>query len=228
MPAELDTLQSALSYRFQDETLATRALTHRSASKSHNERLEFLGDALLDFIVAEMLFERLPQASEGELTRIRAALVKKSTLAEMAQSLNLGECLILSKGEAGSGGRQRAAVLADALEALIAAIYLDSGIEACKQVVEKLASEKLAEAEKSGEKDFKTRLQELLQAQGKPLPVYNIVETRGEAHAQEFVVECTVALLSEVLQGSGNSKRDAEQQAAQRTLLAIERLSSDG
>lgn len=224
MPVELDTLQQALSYQFQDESLVTQALTHRSASKSHNERLEFLGDALLDFIVAELLFEKLPEASEGELTRIRAALVKKSTLAEMAQAVNLGGFLILSKGEAGSGGRERAAVLADALEAIIAAIYLDSDLHTCKKVVTKLAAQKLAEASAAGEKDFKTRLQELMQAQGRALPVYRVVEIRGEAHAQEFVVECAVELLPVPQKGNGSNKRDAEQQAAQSSLLAIERL----
>ncbi len=224
MPVELDTLQEALSYQFQDESLVIQALTHRSASKSHNERLEFLGDALLDFIVAEILFEKLPEATEGELTRIRAALVKKSTLAEIAQTINLGGFLILSKGEASSGGRKRAAVLADALEAIIAAIYLDSDLHTCKSVVTKLAAQKLAEAEAAGEKDFKTRLQELMQAQGRALPVYGVVEIRGEAHSQEFVVECSVELLSEPQRGNGSSKRDAEQQAARSSLLAIERL----
>lgn len=222
MAVELDSLQAKLSYQFQDPSLATLALTHRSASKTHNERLEFLGDALLDFIIGEILFEKNPEATEGELTRMRAALVKKSSLAEMAKAIGLGEHLLLSKGESGSGGRRRASVLADTLEALVAAVYLDGGLEQCSALVVRLAGEKLDRPEAVGDKDFKTRLQERMQALGEQLPKYRILETRGEAHAQEFLVECSVAVLPTPQQGMGSSKRIAEQEAARRTLQILD------
>ncbi|MDA0688889.1 MAG: ribonuclease III [Proteobacteria bacterium] len=222
MAVELDSLQAKLSYQFQDPSLATLALTHRSASKTHNERLEFLGDALLDFIIGEILFEKNPEATEGELTRMRAALVKKSSLAEMAKAIGLGDHLLLSKGEAGSGGRRRASVLADTLEALIAAVYLDGGLEQCSALIVRLAGEKLDRPEAVGDKDFKTRLQERMQASGEQLPQYRILETRGEAHAQEFLVECAVAVLPTAQQGLGSSKRIAEQEAARRTLQILD------
>jgi ribonuclease-3 len=222
MAVELDSLQAKLSYQFQDPSLATLALTHRSASKTHNERLEFLGDALLDFIIGEILFEKNPEATEGELTRMRAALVKKSSLAEMAKAIGLGDHLLLSKGEAGSGGRRRASVLADTLEALIAAVYLDGGLEQCSALIVRLAGEKLDRTEAVGDKDFKTRLQERMQASGEQLPQYRILETRGEAHAQEFLVECAVAVLPTPQQGMGSSKRIAEQEAARRTLQILD------
>lgn len=222
MAVELDSLQAKLSYQFQDPSLATLALTHRSASKTHNERLEFLGDALLDFIIGEILFAKNPEATEGELTRMRAALVKKSSLAEMAKAIGLGEHLLLSKGESGSGGRRRASVLADTLEALVAAVYLDGGLEQCSALVVRLAGEKLDRPEAVGDKDFKTRLQERMQALGEQLPKYRILETRGEAHAQEFLVECSVAVLPTPQQGMGRSKRIAEQEAARRTLQILD------
>ena len=222
MAVELDSLQAKLSYQFQDPSLARLALTHRSASKTHNERLEFLGDALLDFIIGEILYEKNPDASEGELTRMRAALVKKSSLADMAKSIQLGEHLVLSKGEAGSGGRKRASVLADTLEALIAAVYLDSGIEQCADLVVRLAGERLDKPETVGNKDFKTQLQERMQAAGEQLPVYRVLETRGEAHAQEFLVECSIEAAPTAQQGTGSSKRIAEQEAARRTLELLD------
>lgn len=222
MAVELDSLQAKLSYQFQDPSLARLALTHRSASKTHNERLEFLGDALLDFIIGEILFEKNPQASEGELTRMRAALVKKSSLAEMAKAIGLGDHLLLSKGEAGSGGRKRASVLADTLEALVAAVYLDGGLQQCSALVVRLAGEKLDRPQAVGDKDFKTRLQERMQALGEQLPSYRVLETRGEAHAQEFLVECAVAVLPTAQQGTGSSKRTAEQEAARRTLQLLD------
>lgn len=222
MAIDLDSLQARLSYQFQDPSLVRLALTHRSASKTHNERLEFLGDALLDFIIGEILFEKNPEASEGELTRMRAALVKKSSLAEMAKSISLGDHLVLSKGEAGSGGRRRASVLADTLEALVAAVYLDGGIKQCSELVVRLAGAKLDQPEAVVDKDFKTQLQERMQACGEQLPSYRVLETRGEAHAQEFLVECAVAVLPTAQQGTGSSKRIAEQEAARRTLQLLD------
>lgn len=222
MSITLDRLQAQLDYDFSDPVPATLALTHRSASRRNNERLEFLGDALLDFVVAEMLYRRYPDASEGDLSRQRAAVVNKSALAKVGRGLDLGELLRLGTGESRSGGRQRDSILADTVEALIAAVYLDGGLEPCRAVVEHLlgalvASPKLAE---SG-KDFKTRLQELMQSRGLPLPQYLVVDITGEAHEQTFFVECSVESLAESARGSGASKRLAEQEAARLTLYAL-------
>ncbi|MCG8413569.1 MAG: ribonuclease III [Pseudomonadales bacterium] len=228
MAADLDQLQTTLSYRFNDLNLAKQALTHRSAGRSNNERLEFLGDALLDFIVGESLFANYPQASEGDLTRMRAAIVNKSALAGIAGKLSLGDFLYLGAGEVGSGGKQRESILADTLEALVAAVYLDGGIEACQQLVATLTHELVHQPEQRQRKDSKTRLQELLQAKGEALPVYRVVETSGKAHAQEFLVECRVPLLDAGQQGRGGSKRMAEQQAAQKVLDLLAEKGADG
>ena len=221
MPASIHQLQSILAYQFTDLSLAKQALTHRSAGKDNNERLEFLGDALLDFIVGEILFDTHPQASEGDLTRMRAAVVNKSALASIANSLGLGDCLLLGAGEANSGGKQRESILADTLEALVAAVYLDGGINACKELVVSITAEMINNPQDGQRKDYKTRLQELLQSRGEQLPQYRVVDTQGEAHAQQFTVECEVALLQSVQSGEGSSKRIAEQQAAHNVLQAL-------
>lgn len=228
MAADLDQLQTTLSYRFKDLNLAKQALTHRSTGRSNNERLEFLGDALLDFIVGESLFAHYPQASEGDLTRMRAAIVNKSALAALASKLSLGDFLYLGAGEASSGGKKRESILADALEALIAAVYLDGGIEACNELVLSLTQELVQQPEQRQRKDSKTRLQELLQAKGETLPVYRVLETSGQAHAQEFLVECRVPLLEDGQRGRGASKRMAEQRAAQKVLDLLTEMSADG
>jgi len=223
MVKKLDTLEQTLAYQFSNPELANLALTHRSANAEHNERLEFLGDSLLGFIVADLLFELNPAASEGELSRMRSSLVNKTALAAIARKLELGEFLQLGTGERNSGGKDRDSILADTVEALIAAIYLDGGMAPCKAFVIAINESKLVT--KSGvtkQKDAKTRLQELLQAQGRKLPDYEVVEVAGAAHEQVFHVSCKLESLNIQAQGSGSSKREAEQAAAEKILYSIE------
>jgi len=206
-----------LGYVFQQPGLLEEALTHRSASPRHNERLEFLGDALLNLVIADYLFQRYPQASEGELSRLRANLVKGEALAELARGLNLGQSLRLGQGELRSGGPQRESILADALEAIFAAVYLDGGLESCRRLILHLYQDELEGLASAGElKDPKSRLQEYLQAHQQPLPVYTVLEIRGEPHLQSFTVECAVAGCRAVAVGS--SRRKAEQDAARQVL----------
>jgi ribonuclease-3 len=223
MVNNLENLQQSIAYQFSNPDLAQLALTHRSANAVHNERLEFLGDSLLGFIVAETLFTLNPQATEGELSRMRSALVNKNTLAAAARSLGIGEYLQLGTGEANSGGSDRDSILADTVEALIAAIYLDGGIDACTTFVKKISESKLAiDAATTERKDAKTRLQEFLQAQGKSLPKYEVVKITGAAHEQVFHVNCRLESFGTESEGSGTSKREAQQQAAMKFLDAIE------
>jgi len=223
MVNKLENLQKSLAYQFSNSDLALRALTHRSANAVHNERLEFLGDSLLGSIVAEMLFTLKPQATEGELSRMRSALVNKNALAAAARSLEIGEYLQLGTGEANSGGRDRGSILANTVEALIAAIYLDGGMKPCTTFVKKISESKLAiYLAETEQKDAKTRLQEFLQAQGKNLPNYEVVDISGAAHEQVFHVRCRLESLGAEYTGSGTSKREAEQQAAKEILKAIE------
>ncbi len=210
---------------FRDPALLDRALTHRSAAAVHNERLEFLGDALVGAIVAEALYARWPKAAEGELTRARAALVRESALAALARRLELGPRILLGPGEMKSGGHRRESILSDALEAVVGAIYLDAGFETCRSVVLPWFSEAieaLPPPHKLG-KDAKTRLQEWLQARQLPLPTYTLLSESGEEHAKLFRTEC--ALASPVLscEGEGASRRAAEQMAAEAVLAEIER-----
>ncbi len=211
---------SALGYGFADAALLQRALTHRSASHANNERLEFLGDALLNLLVAELVYEMHPRASEGDMTRLRAALVNGGALAEMARAHRLGDRLHLGPGELKSGGHRRDSILADAFEALIAAIYLDGGWNACRERVRELFAPQVAEGARTP-KDAKTRLQEYLQAQGQPLPVYELVSTSGEEHARVFAVSCRIESLDEVFAGKGSSRRAAEQVAAEHALMRL-------
>jgi len=217
-------LARRLGYQFRDFALAEQALTHRSFGSGHNERLEFLGDSLLNFLIAEALYQRFPTVREGDLSRMRAKLVKGETLAEIAREFELGEWLNLGPGELKSGGHRRDSILADAVEALIGAIYLDGGIDACRERVLDWFGPRLHEVS-PGEvnKDPKTRLQELLQARQRPLPIYHLVDTRGDAHNQQFAVECELASLDLRFSGVGNSRRSAEQSAAQ---AAIDHLQS--
>jgi len=215
----LDKLQSRLGHRFGDTALLQRALRHRSAGKDNNERLEFLGDAILGFIISHHLHQRFPQASEGELSRLRAALVQQATLAEIARELQLGAHLILGAGELKSGGASRDSILADALEALICALYLDAGMERCMDCVRQWFGVRLGEDKvMQPQKDAKTRLQELLQARRQPLPVYEVVEISGKDHQQVFVIACTLPALRESFRGSGHNRKLAEQLAAQAAL----------
>ena len=213
-----------LTYHFRDPSLAELALTHRSAGKPNNERMEFLGDALLGTLVAEMLYETHAKASEGDLSRLRSQLVNGQALAEMARELELGDRLKLGSGELKSGGFRRDSILADAFEALVAAIYLDGGYEACRETVRILFATRVAALRAS--KDAKTRLQEWLQAQGLPLPQYELVGTYGEEHARTFDVSCTIAEPMPLsAEGHGSSRRLAEQGAA---AIVLERLENAG
>lgn len=224
MSSPLEKLQLKLGYQFANPDLLSLALTHRSMSQSNYERLEFLGDALLDFVIGEILYFRFQDASEGELSRLRANFVNKSALASLGKQLELGSLVKLGTGEAKSGGKQRESILADVVEALIAAVYLDGGLEACKSVVQDLTAEMLKNPRQEAQtKDAKTRLQELLQARSLPLPTYKVMEITGEAHDQTFHVECRSALTEQATQGSGPSKRSAEQNAAQLAVEALEK-----
>lgn len=217
---ELAKLSKILGYTFLNNDLLERALCHRSLGRKNNERLEFLGDAAVNFIIGETLFRRFPQAKEGELSRLRASLVKGETLAELARQFEMSEFLKLGVGEQRSGGSTRESILADAMEAIIGAIYLDSGFEVCQRVVLKWYEPRLEMLQSSNElpnelKDPKTRLQEYLQARKFPLPSYDIVKTKGEAHKQTFHIECKVIGLTHKTIGIGSSRRKAEQEAAQ-------------
>jgi ribonuclease III len=210
-----------LAYHFRDDSLAALALTHRSAGKPNNERMEFLGDALLGAIVAEMLYETHPKATEGEMSRLRAQLVNGQALAVMARELELGDRLKLGSGELKSGGFRRDSILADAFEALVAAVYLDGGFEACRNTVRALFADRVAALPRSS-KDAKTRLQEWLQAQGWPLPQYELVGTEGEDHARIFDVHCVISEPQAIsAAGRGSSRRLAEQDAAEMVLSRL-------
>jgi ribonuclease-3 len=219
---KLDRLERNIGYCFKDPDLLILALSHRSLGGRNNERLEFLGDSVLNFIAAEALFQRFPQAREGQLSRLRARLVKGVTLAELAKGFELGEYLRLGSGELKSGGFRRESILADATEAIIGAIYLESGLEAARERVlywlrEHIATLTLVD----NNKDPKTRLQEYLQSRQCELPRYEVTDSSGEAHCRTFRVECHVSPLSQPTFGVGNSRRLAEQVAAQKALIDL-------
>ena len=212
-----------LGYQFNDIKLLRLALTHRSVSGENNERLEFLGDSLLNFFIAEALCNRYPAKAEGELSRMRSNLVKGETLGKLAKELNLGETMILGLGELKSGGFKNKSILADAFEAVIAAIYLDADMETCKERVLHWFEQRLNDpASFKQRKDPKTSLQEFLQANRLPLPTYTISYIEGEAHEQVFHVNCTVEGLDIVTTDSGKTRRKAEQRAAKAFLILIE------
>ncbi len=217
---DLKTLTTILNYTFADLELLQQALTHRSVGNKNNERLEFLGDALLDLVISEYLYNELTD-DEGQLTRSRSELVKKETLAVLARELSLGDYLSLGLGEQKSGGFDRDSILADAFEAILAAIYLDSDFITCKKVILALYATKLQEiiCGASVEKDAKTMLQEFLQNLAEPLPVYTVISVTGEDHAQEFAIECKASWV--VTQAKANSRKQAEQIAAQQALLQL-------
>jgi ribonuclease-3 len=222
MDNRFESLQQRTGHRFADAGLLTRALTHRSFGADHNERLEFLGDAVLSLAVSSLLFEHFAGSDEGDLTRVRAHLVREDSLHRMAVQLGLPEVLRLSEGEARGGGAQRPSILADALEALIGATFLDGGFDAAHALVRRLFGEVIATTDMgSWSKDAKTELQEWLQARRLAVPVYSIRATRGQAHAQTFEVECAVPALGLVESGEGRSRRVAEQEAARRMLDAL-------
>ena len=217
--AALDALQSRLGHVFSQPALLHRALTHRSSGNEHNERLEFLGDAVLNMAVSAVLYQRFSGSDEGDLTRVRAHLVREESLHRAALGLGLPAVVRLSDGETRGGGAQRASILADALEAIIGAAFLDGGYEPAHDVVRRLFGELIDSTEiDSWSKDPKTELQEWLQARRIAVPAYRIAATRGQAHAQTFEVECAVSALGLAERGEGRSRRSAEQQAARRLL----------
>jgi len=217
MEHRIDALQERTGYRFKDPSLLARALTHRSYGTDHNERLEFLGDAVLSLAISSLLYQRFGGSDEGDLTRVRAHLVREDSLHRMALQLGLPDILRLGEGEARGGGARRASILADALEALIGATFVDGGFEPASAVVQRLFGEIIETTDlASWSKDPKTELQEWLQARRLPVPAYRIRATRGQAHAQTFEVECSVQPLNLTESGEGRSRRAAEQEAARR------------
>ena len=217
-------LEKGLGHKFANAELARQAVTHRSFGAPHNERLEFLGDSLLNCAVATLLYERFPQLPEGDLSRLRAALVNQASLSEVATRLGLGDRLRLGEGELKSGGFRRPSILADALEALLGAVYLDAGFEAVRAAVERLMGERLESRDKLPvDKDPKTALQEHLQGRKLALPRYSVQRTEGEAHDQTFTVECRVDDLGIAAEGRGASRRAAEQAAAEGVLAQLDK-----
>lgn len=213
-----------IGYQFGSPALLETALTHRSAGQRHNERLEFLGDAILSYVITDELYRRFPAASEGQLSRLRAGLVKGDTLAAIARDMALGDYLKLGSGELKSGGFRRSSILADAFEAVIGAIYLDGGIEAASEFIHRHFAQRLAECDPDSTlKDPKTRLQEFLQARGHALPEYRVDSVVGEPHKQTFTVTCVVEGMASVTVGVAGSRRKAEQEAARH---ALEQLNS--
>lgn len=223
MSRPLVELCNDLDYSFSDTGLLQAALTHRSASSTNNERLEFLGDAVLGYVIAEWLYREFPSADEGELSRLRANLVKKETLAELARSIDLGEYLKMGSGELKSGGFRRDSILADTMEAILGAIVLDTGFDACQQTIRTLLASRFQSMPSADAlKDSKTRLQEHLQSRKLALPEYVVLKVSGKSHNQHFVVECRADSVQRVCKGEGRSRRIAEQAAARQMLSGLE------
>jgi ribonuclease-3 len=216
-------LMKKLGYQFQQVALLEQALTHRNYKGEHNERLEFLGDAILSMVIAEALYIHFPKAREGDLTRMRSSLVKGVTLAEIAKELELAEFLRLGPGEMKSGGLRRESIQADAVEAILGAIFLDAGIEACKERILSWYGSRLTVIQPGVQKDSKTQLQEYLQGRRLPLPLYEVIDTQGDDHDQIFTVRCTVQGRAPVT-ASGNSRRKAEQDSAR---ILLEQVKND-
>ena len=215
-------LYQTLNYRFRDVALLRQALTHRSAAGNNNERLEFLGDAVLDFVISDAVFKARPDAPEGDLSKLRSSMVKDTTLATIAQEIGIGEHLVLGSGERKTGGHRRESILADALEAIFGAAYLDSGFAAAREMIEKVYASRLGSLPDVEElRDSKTRLQEWLQGRKMSLPDYELTSVSGQAHKQTFEVSCTVAETDFVTHGKSTTRRKAEQQAAADMLTAL-------
>ncbi len=224
MNSPIEKLERKIGYTFNQSDLIHLALTHRSAHGKHNERLEFLGDSILSFVIADDLYHRFPKVNEGDMSRMRATLVRGNTLAELGREFELGDYLKLGPGELKSGGFRRDSILADAVEAIIGAVYLDSDIEVTRRIVLSWYQTRLDSIQPGvSQKDPKTRLQEFLQGRRKPLPVYTVTNIKGEAHNQEFTVSCEVAGIGKPVIGKGTSRRKAEQAAAE---LALEQLTN--
>ena len=223
MTSPINRLQRKIGYEFVNPELINLALTHRSANGKHNERLEFLGDSILSFVVADELYHRFPNVDEGDMSRMRATLVRGHTLAELGREFMLGDYLYLGPGELKSGGFRRDSILADAVEAIIGAIYLDSNTEVVRTIILAWYHSRLETIEPGvSQKDPKTRLQENLQGRRLPLPAYNVTNIKGEAHNQEFTVECEISGMDIPVVGKGTSRRKAEQAAAE---IALGQLS---
>ncbi len=222
---KLTQLQHRLGYTFNEVKLLHQALTHRSADQAHNERLEFLGDAILSFVVADHLYHQLSTIDEGQLSRMRSHLVKGETLADIGQQLNLSETITLGQGEQRSGGTQRHSILSDAVEAIIAAVYLDGGLTAANDLIHRLLAERLRNPVTALQaKDPKSRLQERLQAAGLPLPTYHIQQVQGSQHQQTFIMACQITEPAICATGQGTNRRRAEQQAATAALQQLQTL----
>lgn len=220
---DLNRLLKKIGYQFNSDVLIKEALTHRSASSRNNERMEFLGDSILNFVIASELFEKYPQYDEGDLSRLRASLVKKEGLAKVAHDLDLGESVILGSGELKSGGHRRNSILADTVEAIFGAVYLDGGFDASRQLILRLYHEQLSSLPDVGMlKDAKTRLQELLQGQKMVLPVYEVLGVTGKSHQQTFHVQCYVDELNITTDARASSRRKAEQLAAESAIQKIQ------
>jgi ribonuclease-3 len=228
----IDTLLKKLEYSFNDIGLLDEALTHRSFSARNNERLEFLGDGILNFVIAHELFKSYPDVQEGDLSRLRANLVNKESLAEIANDLCLGDVIKLGSGELKSGGFRRPSILADAVESILGAVYCDGGFETCRNLIVRLYASKLSSSiDLQSLKDPKTRLQELLQSRSYPLPDYQVINITGQAHAQIFHLKCSIEQMNIEVKGEGKSRRKAEQVAAEKAIVEVEsffgRKSSD-
>jgi len=220
-------LSKDIGYNFKEPALLIQAITHRSAKGQHNERLEFLGDSILGFVIAEALFEQFPKHDEGDLTRMRSSLVKGVTLAELGRDFNLGDYLILGPGELKSGGHRRESILEDAIEAIIGAVYLDSDMARCKALILSWFAKRLAIIKPGNEqKDPKTRLQEYLQGRKISLPSYDVINTTGQSHNQQFTVRCSTSVIDHEVIAKGTSRRKAEQEAAMQVLSVIEEKNS--
>lgn len=220
---DLQALERRLGYQFRDRELLSLALRHRSVAGGNNERLEFLGDSVLNHVIAESLYRRFPRAREGQLSRLRASLVKGETLAVLGRELGLGEYMVLGPGERKSGGHRRGSILADAVEAIAGAILLDSDIESCRECLLRWFGDRLENLPpEAAEKDAKTRLQEWLQGRGKGLPDYTLLDVQGADHRQQFRVACRLADLDMTFEGQDSSRRRAEQRAAAAALEALD------
>ncbi len=219
-----EVLTKKLGLSFNNPELLTTALTHRSASSHNNERLEFLGDSILGFVIAQKLYDTFPEASEGALSRLRASLVNESSLAELARKYQLGDSLVLGSGELKSGGYRRDSILSDAMEAVMGALFKDQGIVACQQWIEILFAEKLQSLSMNNwQKDPKTQLQELMQSKKLELPDYALLTMTGPSHEQTFKVKCSVSLIEETSIGTGISRKKAEQAAAEQMLVLLQK-----
>ncbi|MDX1347083.1 MAG: ribonuclease III [Thiomicrorhabdus chilensis] len=223
--AKLKQLSKKLGYEFNNIQFLQRALTHRSMGAKNNERLEFLGDSLVNFMIADVLFHQFSKLPEGDMSRVRAHLVKGETLAVIGKEYALSDYLVLGPGELKSGGYRRNSIIADTVEAIIAAVYEDGGLEKCRELVNRFYEKRLQELDptKVG-KDPKTRLQEWLQSRQEPLPEYSIISVNGAAHAQDFTVSCYVAKLNTKFEATASSRRKAEQKAAETALAALDGL----